>query len=118
MKKIFIILFIFISFLVYGDEDKTNKFLFVATDTVGALLFAEICLGCYQISSFTTANQDMGYVEKLAEEIDFKIYSQASPMAHLDYLNPQELKKIARFLIYGSHIENWVLDEFHEDVIE
>jgi len=118
MKKFFIILFIFTSFLIYSDKDPTDKFPFVAPDTVGALLFAENCLGCHQISSFTAANPDMGYVEKLAKEIDFKIYSQASPMASLDFLKPSELDKIARFLIYGSHIEDWVLDEYHGDVVE
>jgi len=46
MKKIFIILFIFTSFLIYSDEDTTGKFPFVATDTVGALLFADCIKGC------------------------------------------------------------------------
>ena len=118
MKYFFAVLLFFLVIMIFGDEENTIKFPFAASDTVGAILFAENCLGCHQISSFATAKPDMGYVEKLAEDIDFMIFSQASPMAHLDFLNTSELEKIARFLIYGSHIENWVLDEFHGNVIE
>jgi len=116
MKKLMIFLFIFASLSIFGDEDKTNKFPFVATDTVGALLFAENCLGCHQILEFSASKPDKEYIDKLAEDIDFMIYTPSSPMAHLDFLNPSDLEKIARFLIYGSNIENWVLDEFHGDV--
>ena len=118
MKKIFIILFIFTSFLIYSDEDTTGKFPFVATDTVGALLFAENCLGCHKISSFTTVNPDMEYVEKLAEEIDFKIYAPSSAMGQLSFLKNSDLEKIARFMIYGRHIKGWVLEEYHGEVVE
>jgi len=118
MKKILIILFLFTSLLVYGDEDKVSKFPFVSSDPVGALLFAENCLGCHQISSFTTKIPDTEYVHELAEDINFMIYSQASPMAHLDFFKLSELDKIARFLTYGSHIEGWVDNEFHGKVVE
>lgn len=118
MKKILIIIFIFTSVLVFGDEDGISRFPFVASDTVGALIFAENCLGCHEISSFKAAKPDKGYVQKLSADIDYMIFSQASPMAHLDFLKPGELEKVARFLIYGTHIEGWLLKEYHGEVVE
>lgn len=118
MKTILVLTFILCSFIIFGEDNTVKKFPFIASEAEGSLLFAENCLGCHQISSFINKNPDMGYVEKLAEDIDFKIFSQASPMAHLDFLNPSELEKIARFLIYGGHMEDWVFGDYHGKVVE
>ena len=34
------------------------------------------------------------------------------------FLSFSEIKKIARFLLYGSHIEGWVSEEFHGKIVE
>jgi len=118
MKKLLIILFIFTSFLTYGGEDSSSKFPFVSSDTVGALLFAENCLGCHGISNFSAADSDENLVGELVKDIDYMIYSPGSAMAVLSILTTGELEKISKFLIYGTHIEGWVLEEYHGEVVE
>ncbi len=117
--KILPVILIFLaSFAVFGQESNSKEFVFVSTEPVGALLFAENCLGCHQISSFTASKPDDGYVKKLAEEIDYMIYAPSSAMSRLSFLKNSDLHKIARFLIYGSHIDGWVSEEYHGEVVE
>lgn len=118
MKYFFTILLFFTVFMVYSDDDKSKKFVSVPSDSTGSLLYAENCFGCHSISTFTASKPDEGYVDELAERIDYQIYSPMTGMSHLDFLSFSEIKKIARFLVYGSHIEGWVSEEFHGEIVE
>lgn len=118
MKIFLIILLLITPLLIYGDEDKSIEFAFVSSDPDGAILFAENCLGCHQQSSFSVTRPDEGYVNELAERIDYNIYSPMTGMSHLDFLTFSESMEIARFLVYGSHIKGWLSQGYHGEVVE
>ena len=118
MKKILIILLFFTTFLIHSDENKSKDNTFNFFKPLGALLFAENCLGCHQPTSFSVSEPDEDYVKELAERIDYNIYSPMTGMSHLDFLTFSESEEIARFLIYGSHVKGWLSQGFHGEIVE
>ncbi len=118
MKIFLIILLLITPLLIYGDEDNLIDFDFISSDPVGALLFADNCLGCHQPASFIVSEPDEDYVEELAERIDYNIYSPMTGMSHLDFLTFSESMEIARFLVYGTHVKGWLSQGFHGEIVE
>jgi len=82
-------------------------------DKDGAILWAENCMGCHIPKDFLAADPDREYVDELIEAIEFNIYDPESGMSELYYLKRDEIDKIATFLIYGSHGENWSGKNLH-----
>jgi hypothetical protein len=118
VKNYLSIILLFFPLLIFADDTNSKEFIFVSTDSVGSVLFADNCLSCHSLSYFNTSNPDEESVNELTERIDTKIYEQGSPMTGLDSFKYSEIKKIAWFLIYGRHIEGWVDQEYHGEFVE
>ncbi|MDA3810339.1 MAG: hypothetical protein PF518_08420 [Spirochaetaceae bacterium] len=99
MKLFFIFLLLLLSIQIYSDES------FIQKD--GALLWAENCMGCHIPKYFLAAEPDQGYVDELVETIDYNINFSGSAMSALYSLKNDEIDKIANFLIFGSHGDQW-----------
>ena len=53
----------------------------------------------------------------MADRIDLKVYEPGSPMEGLSSLKFSEIEEIARFLVYGKHIQDWINGEYHGDAV-
>ncbi len=70
-------------------------------------------MGCHIPQNFLAAVPTPEYVDELIEDIDYNIYDPESGMNFLEYLKVDEIKKIARFLIYGAHSDKFINEGLH-----
>lgn len=118
MKIILIVLLFFTTLLIHSDDDKSIDYFKDSIKPAGALLFAENCLKCHQAKSFIVTEPNEDYVIDLAERIEYYIYSPVGGMYELNFLTFNEVSEIARFLIYGSHVEGWLSMGIHGGIVE
>ncbi len=108
MKKTILLLLLFFSFNLSGDESNNengekNNIEIIELD--GSGLFSKNCLGCHTADSFSLSDSDEMDVEEFAEVISYYIYSPEAGMSDLSILSISEIEKIAHFLIFGEKEE-------------
>lgn len=77
----------------------------------GALLWVEKCMSCHFPGGYLTSDPDDGAVASLIEDIEYAMFNPQSGMDILGSMKFDELDRIARFLTFGSHGEEWMRGE-------